>query len=118
MLAQSSSRYSETDGKVKEIVKKIDSSTSSQDASEHPAKHNTVLGIKIYIFFSVYLVFLNNVVCTEPELLDRLKAHSPVDELDMFRVSSTPLMSPFLASDSALKKLPPINLLVSFLLNL
>lgn len=90
MLAQSSSRYSETDGKVKEIVKKIDSSTSPQDASEHPAKHNTVL---------------------EPELLDRLKAHSPVDELDMFRVSSTPLMSPFLASDSALKKLPPISLL-------
>jgi hypothetical protein len=41
-------------------------------------------------------------------------AHSPADELDLFRVSSNPLMSPFLASDSALKKMPPISLLVSF----
>lgn len=44
MLSQSSGRYSETDGKVKEIVKNIDRSTLAHEASEHPAKHNTVLG--------------------------------------------------------------------------
>lgn len=59
-----------------------------------------------------------NLFVIEPEQLDRLKAHSPIDELDMFRVSSTPLMSPFLASDGALKKLPPTSLLVSCLHNL
>ena len=44
--------------------------------------------------------------------LDRLKAHSPSEELDLFRVSSSAFMSPYLASDAALTKLPPIKLLV------
>ncbi len=50
---------------------------------------------------------------TDPNQLDYLEAHSPTDELDLFSVPHSPFLSPCLASDAALKKLPPISLLVS-----
>lgn len=108
--SHSGGHYSEADGRVKEIVEQINT-TTSQESTESRTKHNTVIGKREQFCF-VNFVFI--FFFLDPEQLDRLKAHSPVDELDLFRVSSNPLMSPFLASDSALKKMPPISLLVSF----
>lgn len=49
----------------------------------------------------------------DPNQLDYLEAHSPTDELDLFSVPHSPFLSPCLASDAALKKLPPISLLTT-----
>ena len=51
----------------------------------------------------------------DAEQLDHLKSHSPSDELDLFFVPNSPLLSPFLASDAELKKLPPISLMACIL---
>jgi len=47
----------------------------------------------------------------DSEQLDHLKTHNPSDELDLFYVPTSPLLSPFLASDDAVRKLPIISFL-------
>lgn len=103
--------HCQTDGRSKGTNLKRSPSAGS---TEGRVIHNTVLGkSKLYCLRKFFDQFIP---CRlDPEQLDRLKAHSPVDELDLFRVSSSPLMSPFLASDAALRKLPAISLLVNFL---
>lgn len=113
MPNQPSNQSCETDGRVKGL--KLSQSEGTLDSK---VKHNTVNGMAKFLLQFVFCFSILFVTLSDPEQLDRLKAHSPVDELDLFRVSNSPLMSPYLASDAALRKLPRISLLVCFHLSM
>jgi hypothetical protein len=93
---------------------------ASTDSHKDKTEHSTVTGLFHFIAFRVYRSSnfqqkknLFKLIAIDAKHLDYLQAHVPSDELDLFSVPHSPFLSPCLASDVALKKLPPIKLLVS-----